>query len=141
MPSRLHVLDSLPTTPNGKLDHAALSTMADSLAATTSDRSLTSTEVLVAAVVHSLAEITSSAAGWSLSFDLAPQERMGSYQGVYGTGYAVGAMIAPAVVTLTAIDLGTGGWAILAAMFAAAAAGVVVIARRAEREGDAAPTG
>lgn len=87
--------------------------------------------LLAAAVVHSLAEITSSAAGWSLSFDLAPQERMGSYQGVYGTGYAVGAMIAPAVVTLTAIDLGTAGWAILAAMFAAAAAGVVVIARRA----------
>ncbi|WP_114721480.1 amino acid adenylation domain-containing protein [Rhodococcus sp. AG1013] len=52
VPSRLHVLDSLPTTPNGKLDHAALSTMADSLAATTSDRSLTSTEVLVAAVVR-----------------------------------------------------------------------------------------
>lgn len=96
--------------------------------------------LLAAAVVHSLAEITSSAAGWSLSFDLAPQERMGSYQGVYGTGYAVGAMIAPAVVALTAIDLGTGGWAILAAMFAAAAAGVVVIARRAERERDAAPT-
>lgn len=94
--------------------------------------------LLAAAVVHSLAEIMSSAAGWSLSFDLAPQERMGSYQGVYGTGYAVGAMIAPAVVTLTAIDLGTGGWAILAAMFAGASAGVVVIARRAAREADAA---
>jgi MFS family permease len=93
--------------------------------------------LLAAAVVHSLAEIMSSAAGWSLSFDLAPQERMGSYQGVYGTGYAVGAMIAPAVVTLTAIDLGTGGWAILAAMFAGASAGVVVIARRAAREADA----
>lgn len=88
--------------------------------------------LFAAAVVHSLAEISSSAAGWSLSFDLAPQERMGSYQGVYGTGYAVGAMIAPAVVTLTAIDLGTAGWAILAAMFAVAAAGVVLIARRAD---------
>ncbi|WP_191966648.1 MFS transporter [Microbacterium testaceum] len=88
--------------------------------------------LLAAAVVHSLAEITSSAAGWNLSFDLAPQERMGSYQGVYGTGYAVGSMIAPAVVTLTAIDLGGAGWAILAAMFAVAAGGVVVIARRAE---------
>jgi hypothetical protein len=97
--------------------------------------------LLAAAVAHTLAEITSSAAGWSLSFDLAPQERMGSYQGVYGTGYAVGAMIAPTVVTMTAIDLGTVGWAILAAMFAAAAAGVVVIARRAEREMDAAALG
>ncbi|GAB3147984.1 MFS transporter [Microbacterium neimengense] len=90
--------------------------------------------LLAAALVHSLAEITSSAAGWSLSFDLASQDRMGSYQGVYGTGYALGAMIAPAVVTMTAINLGTAGWAILAAMFAAAAAGVVVIARRAARD-------
>ena len=57
--------------------------------------------LLAAALVHSLAEITSSAAGWSLSFDLASQERMGSYQGVYGTGYALGAMVAPAVVTMT----------------------------------------
>jgi len=94
--------------------------------------------LLAAAVAHTLAEITSSAAGWSLSFDLAPQERMGSYQGVYGTGYAVGAMIAPTVVTMTAIDLGTVGWAILAAMFAGASAGVVVIARRAALEADAA---
>lgn len=89
--------------------------------------------LFAAALVHSLAEITSSAAGWSLSFDLAPQERMGSYQGVYGTGYALGAMIAPAVVTMTAINLGTVGWAILAVMFGAAAAGVVIIARRAAR--------
>lgn len=93
--------------------------------------------LLAAALVHSLAEITSSAAGWSLSFDLASQDRMGSYQGVYGTGYALGAMIAPAVVTMTAINLGTAGWAILAAMFAAAAAGVVVIARRAARHASA----
>lgn len=94
--------------------------------------------LVLAALAHSLAEICSSAAGWSLSFDLAPHERIGAYQGVYGTGYAVGAMVAPAVVTMTAIDLGAAGWAILAAMFGVAAVGVMVIARRAAREADVA---
>ncbi|MEN0103357.1 MAG: MFS transporter [Curtobacterium sp.] len=89
--------------------------------------------LVVAALVHSLAEITSSAAGWSLSFEMAPADRVGAYQGVYGTGYAVGAMVAPAVVTLTAIDLGTVGWAVLAAMFLASALGTAAIARRAVR--------
>ncbi|MCM3504229.1 MFS transporter [Curtobacterium sp. ODYSSEY 48 V2] len=94
----------------------------------------TATAVLVlAAVAHSLAEITSSAAGWALSFELAPADRIGAYQGVYGTGYAVAAMIAPTVVTLTAVDLGTAGWAILAVVFLGSALGVGAIAGRAVR--------
>ena len=52
---------------------------------------------------------------------------------VLGTLVAI-AMFAPAVVTMTAINLGTLGWAILAVMFGAAAAGVVLIARRAARD-------
>ncbi|WP_181429132.1 MFS transporter [Curtobacterium sp. MCSS17_008] len=92
------------------------------------------TAVLVgAAIAHTLAEITSSAAGWALSFELAPADRIGAYQGVYGTGYAVAAMVAPAVVTLTAIDLGTPGWAVLAVVFLAAALGVSAIAGRVAR--------
>lgn len=92
------------------------------------------TAVLVlAAVAHSLAEITSSAAGWALSFELAPADRVGAYQGVYGTGYAVAAMVAPTVVTLTAVDLGTVGWGILAVVFLGSALGVGSIAGRAAR--------
>lgn len=89
--------------------------------------------LVLAALAHSLAEITSSAAGWALSFELAPADRIGAYQGVYGTGYAVAAMVAPTVVTLTAIDLGTAGWAILAFVFLGAALGVGAIASRAAR--------
>ncbi|MFE5207684.1 MFS transporter [Streptomyces sp. NPDC056600] len=87
--------------------------------------------LLAAALVHSLAEIASSAAGWVLSFELADPERTGAYQGVYQTGYALGAMAAPAVVTLTVIDLGTPGWALLALVFLASASGIAMIARRA----------
>ncbi|MDM7890774.1 MFS transporter [Curtobacterium caseinilyticum] len=89
--------------------------------------------LVLAAVAHSLAEITSSAAGWALSFELAPADRIGAYQGVYGTGYAVAAMLAPAVVTLTAIDLGTPGWAVLAVVFLGAALGTAAIAGRVAR--------
>ncbi|WIE74932.1 MFS transporter [Curtobacterium sp. MCSS17_007] len=89
--------------------------------------------LVVAAVAHSLAEITSSAAGWALSFELAPAGRIGAYQGVYGTGYAVAAMIAPTVVTLTAVDLGTAGWGILAVVFLGSALGVAAVAGRAAR--------
>ncbi|QCR44162.1 MFS transporter [Curtobacterium sp. SGAir0471] len=89
--------------------------------------------LVVAAVAHSLAEITSSVAGWALSFELAPADRVGAYQGVYGTGYAVAAMIAPTVVTLTTVDLGTIGWGILAVVFLGSALGVGAIAGRAAR--------
>ncbi|MFI5843069.1 MFS transporter [Catenuloplanes sp. NPDC051500] len=73
--------------------------------------------LLAAAAVHTLAEITSSAAGWSISFELAPADAIGAYQGVYGTGFAIGAMAAPVVVTATAIDRGAPGWALLAVIF------------------------
>lgn len=89
--------------------------------------------LLAAALVHSLAEITSSAAGWVLSFELADPERMGAYQGVYQTGYALGGMAAPAVVTLTVIDLGTAGWGLLALVFLASASGIAMIARQAAK--------
>ncbi|MDQ0364013.1 MFS transporter [Catenuloplanes indicus] len=92
--------------------------------------------LLAAAAVHTLAEITSSAAGWSISFELAPAGAIGAYQGVYGTGFALGAMVAPVVVTATAVDRGTPGWALLATMFLAAALATrFVIGRAAERAG------
>ncbi|WP_171898818.1 hypothetical protein [Curtobacterium sp. UCD-KPL2560] len=52
---------------------------------------------------------------------------------MYGTGYAVAAMLAPTVVTVTAIDMGTVGWAILAVVFLGAALAVAAVATRAAR--------
>lgn len=83
-----------------------------------------------AAVVHTLAEILSSAAGWSLSYELASPQNIGSYQGVFGTGYALAAMVAPVVVTLTAVNMGVLGWAILGVGFLACALGAAAVARR-----------
>ncbi|WP_448808645.1 MFS transporter [Agromyces bauzanensis] len=89
--------------------------------------------ILVAALAHAFAEVLSQAGGWGLSFELADPLRAGTYQGVFGMGYSVGALAAPLVVTSTALTLGLGGWAILAAIFLASGLGTWAIARSAVR--------
>jgi MFS family permease len=71
----------------------------------------------LATIAHSFAEILSEAGGWTLAFELADPANAGAYQGVNQTGMAVGTMLAPLVVTVTAIEHGTAGWAALAAIF------------------------
>jgi hypothetical protein len=73
--------------------------------------------LVLATVSHSLAEILSEAGGWTLAFELADQANAGAYQGVSQTGAALGSMLAPLVVTATAIEHGGAGWAVLAAIF------------------------
>lgn len=88
--------------------------------------------VLIAAMVaHTFAEILSQAGAWGLSFELADPVRAGAYQGVFGMGFSLGALASPMVVNATAISFGFAGWAMLAAIFLAAAAGILWIARRA----------
>ncbi|MCD4852651.1 MFS transporter [Arthrobacter sp. AK01] len=84
-----------------------------------------------AALLHALAEILSQAGAWGLSFELANPLQAGAYQGMFGMGSALGAMLAPLVVTATVVEHGTLGWAILGAVFIASAAGVALIARKA----------
>ncbi|GAB6897352.1 MFS transporter [Kineosporia succinea] len=73
--------------------------------------------LVLAGVVHALAEMRGEAGAWGLAFELADPRRPGAYQGVSQTGYALGGMLAPLVVTTTAIDHGTAGWAVLAGVF------------------------
>jgi MFS family permease len=87
--------------------------------------------LLVALVLHSFAEILSSASSWGLSFELADQRLAGSYQGVYSMGYSLGTMVAPLIVTGLAITHGLWGWLGLAALFIASASGITLIASRA----------
>jgi hypothetical protein len=87
--------------------------------------------LVLAMVAHTFAEILSQAGAWGLSFELADQVRAGAYQGVFGMGFSLGALASPIVVNATAITYGFAGWAMLAAIFLAAAFGIWVIARRA----------
>jgi hypothetical protein len=89
--------------------------------------------LLAAAGAHSAGEILSESGSWTLAFDLADPRRTGAYQGVSQAGPAIGGMLAPAVVTATAIRYGSVGWAMLAALFLAAALATLALARRAGR--------
>lgn len=86
--------------------------------------------LLVAELLISGAEVWCEAGGWGLAFELADPVSAGAYQGLSQTGYALGGMAAPLVVTATAVQHGLVGWALLAGIFTAAG---VMSAAQAER--------
>jgi MFS family permease len=88
----------------------------------------------VGAVVQVFAEVLSAAGGWTLGYELADARAHGVYQGVFGAGLSAGMMAGPALVTVTAIQHGTAGWAALGALFAVAGLAVGPAVRWAARD-------
>lgn len=77
--------------------------------------------VLVAgAVLQVVAEMQQSAGSWQLAFDLAPADRMGEYQGFFGTGVTVARTMGPLVLTALLVGWGTPGWLLLGGVMLAA---------------------
>ncbi|MFD7017705.1 MFS transporter [Streptomyces sp. NPDC059928] len=77
---------------------------------------------VTACLALALGEILGAAAGWTLSYDLAPDQLLGQYQGMWqliadGSAKAAG----PAVIGWT-VAAGPAGWALLAGCFAGVAA-------------------
>lgn len=87
--------------------------------------------LLVAEVASTFGEILSEAGTWGLAFELADPQNAGAYQGVSQMGYSIAGMLAPLVITATAIDHGLPGWLALGAVFAGVGALVAVVASRA----------
>jgi hypothetical protein len=83
----------------------------------------------LATTAHSLAETLSEAGNWTLAFDLADATNASAYQGVSQTGAALGSMLAPLIVTATAIDHGLAGWSVLAALFLLAGLSTLALVR------------
>jgi MFS family permease len=75
--------------------------------------------LVVAALAHVAGEMWYSAGGWAISFELAPEQAHGQYQGTYAMGQHFGQMIAPAVITALVLGWGTPGWLVLGGVFAA----------------------
>ncbi|GAA4562373.1 MFS transporter [Micromonospora coerulea] len=73
--------------------------------------------LLAGAFVHVIGELWHAAAGWGISFGLAPADAQGQYQGAYGMGMQLGGMIAPVVVTTLAVGWGVPGWLLLGGLF------------------------
>jgi MFS family permease len=95
--------------------------------------------LVLAVLAHSGGEVLAEAGGWELAFELADPRFAGAYQGVSQTGVAVGTMLAPAVVTTTAVTHGTPGWLGLGALFLAAAAGTLFLVARTTGPAQAGP--
>lgn len=73
--------------------------------------------LVVAAVVHVYGEMVQSASAALLSYDLAPTDKHGQYQGFFNTGMSFSQMIAPAVLIPLTVTLGVYGWLILGIVF------------------------
>lgn len=65
-----------------------------------------------------LGELLQSSGSFLLSFDLAPGNAQGQYQGVWNTSMSISTMLAPTVLALLPLGLGVPGWIILGVFFA-----------------------
>jgi MFS family permease len=88
-----------------------------------------SATVLLAAFVFSIAEIYFAASSTALSYDLAPDDRAGAYQGLFQSGTSTATLLAPVVMTGGVLRFPLWGWLVLGALFAVAGAGLPRIAR------------
>ena len=79
------------------------------------------------------AELFNSAGDWGLQAELSDPARRGEYQGVSQLGYTLGSVWAPAAYTYLAMEWGTPGWLLIAAIVLAAAVAIHPAARAAER--------
>ncbi|GIF63410.1 hypothetical protein Ais01nite_14450 [Asanoa ishikariensis] len=86
--------------------------------------------LLVAVLVHSLAEVWQAAGTFELSFALARSEAHGQYQGVVGLGHGFIEAVAPVVVITLCIDGGRLGWVALAVIVTVAGYLCALIERR-----------
>ncbi|WP_405585400.1 hypothetical protein [Streptomyces sp. NBC_01092] len=76
--------------------------------------------LVLGAVLQVVAEMGQSAGSWQLSFDLAPEGRVGEYQGLFGTGVTVARTLGPLLLTALLVEWGTPGWLLLGGAMPAA---------------------
>ncbi|MFJ9634469.1 MFS transporter [Streptomyces sp. NPDC101175] len=74
--------------------------------------------LLTAVVVHTVGELWHSAAGFEVSFALAPEHATGQYLGVFGLGAGLAEAVGPTLLISLCITWGRPGWYVVGAMFA-----------------------
>ena len=79
------------------------------------------------------AETLQSAAGWSLSYGLAPEDRQGEYLGAFAMGTRVYDSLGPILAAAMILGLGQLGWVLLGLLYAGLALGLSAAARWADR--------
>ncbi|MFE0133005.1 MFS transporter [Streptomyces sp. NPDC059037] len=92
--------------------------------------------LITAAVIHTIGELWYSAAGFEVSFALAPRHATGQYLGVFGLGAALADAIGPALLISLCITWGRPGWYVVGALFALTGLAVPFAVRWAQRRQD-----
>jgi len=82
------------------------------------------------------AELAVSGASWSFEAELSDPQRRGEYQGVQEVAGALGFQWAPALYTFLAMDWGSEGWLVIAAIIVLATLGLMPSVRSARRFAD-----
>ncbi|MER7757479.1 MFS transporter [Kitasatospora sp. NPDC097643] len=90
--------------------------------------------LVAASVLQLVGEMRQSAGSWQIGFDLAPPDRIGQYQGFFGTGVAVARTVGPLLLTTLLLDGGLLGWLVLGGLFLAAGHAMGPAVRWAERD-------
>lgn len=89
--------------------------------------------LLAAALLQTAGEMAQSAGAWQISFDLAPPDKHGQYQGLFGNGLAVARVIAPLLLTTLILAWGIPGWIVLGGVFLVTSLAIAPAVRWAER--------
>ncbi|MFI9720176.1 MFS transporter [Streptomyces sp. NPDC052396] len=97
-------------------------------------RLLDSMALLGGALALVLGELCQSAAGWGLSFGLAPPGRQGEYQAVFSLGRGLQQFAGPWLMTSLVVGAGGAGWLALAALFVLLGLCAPPLVRRVERD-------
>ncbi|AMD86609.1 MFS transporter [Actinomyces radicidentis] len=92
--------------------------------------------IVVAALLHLVGEVWQSAASWELAFELAPEDRLGEYQGAFNSGMDLSLMLGPAVFGMLVSAPSLAGWWILAATLVLAGRLMGLAVRRAVPAGE-----
>ncbi|MFF4578607.1 MFS transporter [Streptomyces sp. NPDC001389] len=76
--------------------------------------------LVAGAALQADAEMRQSAGSWQIGFSLAPAERIGQYQGFFGTGVPVARTLGPLLLTALLLMWGIPGWLLLGGLLLAA---------------------
>ncbi|MGX1541338.1 MFS transporter [Streptomyces adustus] len=86
--------------------------------------------LVVAVVIHTVGELWHSAAGFEVSFALAPPHATGQYLGVFGLGAGLAEAFGPGLLIALCITWGRPGWYVVGAMFALTGLAAPAVVRR-----------
>lgn len=93
------------------------------------------TLLVVAMVIHTIGELWHAAAGFEVSYALAPHHATGQYLGVFGLGGGLAEALGPGLLIWLCISWGRPGWYVVGALFTLTGLAVPPAVRWAQRTG------